>query len=396
VTAVSLAPASIAPQELDRLVNAARAVVTEELSRRTGRPVGPGTLQSRLAEGLRELNAQLTHDRESRRSGYLSLPPLQLAYLAHHFPMHAAKVALLCREYLAERPVTSGPLRIMDVGAGPLSAAAGAVLALGGPAEIIAVDRATQMMKLGDLALKRMFSDVTTTLKTAGVRDVPQDMRLFKPHLTIAANVIGELTPPERQDFLMRAWDALEEGTHLLIVEPGTRIHSQGLVDAREALRLARRINILGPCMASVDCPLVGSRDWCHAEREAQFPKAYLEIARSAGLTPESLKFSHLWLAKLPPPKRATNILRIIGGPMTPDPRTVLRYACGPHGRVTLEAPPGGVLTTSPRGALVDITGLKQRAETPGKGPPSGNRSLEHRHGGPGRHSRRGPSRRPS
>ena len=336
--------------ELGRLVSAAHSVVAAELSRRTGKSVGPALLRDRLAESVRELNAQLTTDKGRRANGYLNDPRLQLAYLAHHLPMHAAKTSVLIREVAPARPAAE-TVCILDVGAGPLSASLGALMAWPGKAEIHGVDRATGMMRMGQDVLGKLAPEARAVLHAASVREVPALARKVKPHLVVAANVIGELAREERAEFLVKTWDALPEGSHFLVMEPGTRVHGQGLVEAREALRAAREVHIAAPCIGHPRCPLLGSKDWCHADRLAQWPHEYLDVARRAGLAPQELKFSYLWLTRKPAEKTPSPLLRLIGGPMSPRPGVTLRYACGAQGRVTLEGGSGSPWTDCPGSA---------------------------------------------
>src|SRR5205814_1743583 len=86
--------------------------------------------------------------------------------------------------------ITPGELRILDVGAGPLSASAGALVALGAPVRIHAIDRAEQMMQLGKRALHALpgGSETQVVLETADVRAAIARMRRFAPWLTVLGN----------------------------------------------------------------------------------------------------------------------------------------------------------------------------------------------------------------
>src|SRR5688500_10721146 len=99
---------------MERITAAARAVAVAGLQRRMKGKASPQVAQARLAEGLRALNALLTTHRGERPGDYLADPRLQLAYLCHHLPIHAAKVASLLGENLPADPPR--PLTILDVG----------------------------------------------------------------------------------------------------------------------------------------------------------------------------------------------------------------------------------------------------------------------------------------
>lgn len=358
-----------------RLTAAAQRVALRVLAERLRRPVPPAVLLERLALGLRTLNELLTSRRGDRHGDYLSDPRLALAYLAHHLPMHAAKVALLVQETCPVRPVPPAePVRILDVGAGPLSAALGAVWAWGGtPARVVALDRVGSMMRLGLDVLRELFPSVEATLETAGVDQAPRLARALSPHLTVLANVLGELgdgvrAVGHRASLLQRLVEAAPPDGHVLVVEPGTRLHGQQLVAVREALRQDGGMHVWGPCVGFPACPLLGREDWCHAERNLPWPKDYVALANMAGIRADRLKFSWLWLSRTPPPAPAPGLLRLIGGTMTPRPREHLRYACGPRGMLTLAWDP----------AQAGVETLSQAARGSTAVPPPGVRTLGH------------------
>jgi hypothetical protein len=344
---------------------ASRAVAEAELHRRAGRRLSPRETEARLAEGLRRLNALLTRDRATRRASYLSDPPLMLAYLCHHFPVHAAKVAILCRENLATPPAR--PWRVLDVGAGPLSACAGALAAFPGPALVHAVDLSGTMMRLGLRVLEALCPDAQVTLEVATAQAVAaRTPPAAGVDLLVMANVLGELGGSGHDDHerlsvcqgLLRA-----APRHVLLLEPGTRIHAQALVRVRERILAwgdgGDGWTVAAPCVGQPACPMLRGPHWCHADREITWPDAYLRLARAAGLQPESLRFSSLWLTRDPVPPHPPGTLRLVGGPMDPGDGRLLRYACGPQGRVTLAGRGGHAAEAwarAPRGALTRVS----------------------------------------
>jgi hypothetical protein len=387
---------------LELLSNAAFEAAAAEIRERARKDLPEGAVMSRLAEGLSLLHGQLTHSADERRKGYLSEPRMQIAYLAHHFAMHGAKVGILTREALARWKLPEGRLRILDVGAGPLSASAGAALALGVPVDVLAVDHVGAMMKLGAPVLRKLCPDSNVTLREADVQAVPQLVKDWKPHLVVAANVVGELGEKPRRQWLWNTAAALGPDAHLLLLEPGTREHGMGLLEDRELLREGQRVHVWAPCVGEPDCPLRGTRDWCHADRTVVWPERATTLARLAGIESRQLKFSYLWVSPQAPP-RDDALYRLIGGPMRAGGAMTLRYACGPRGKVTLGAhEPAAVqaLTLPDRGTpwlgRTDVREVEdqgnprpargrhpQRSGRPGAGPPPSG----------GRHKRNAPLR---
>ena len=324
---------------MEALCAAALATAAQQLRARARRSLSDAAVGARLAEGLRLLHGQLTRDRARRAKGYLSDPRLQLAYLAHHFPMHATKVAVLVSEAMEAWTPPPGPLRLLDVGAGPLSATAGAMVALGRPAQTLAVDHVGAMMQLGAQAVRHLSPHTNVTLKVADVSVVPALMAQHQPHLTVVANVLGELGPATRAAWLHQVVAALPPQGHLLLLEPGTRLHAWALAQDRAALLARGKVHVWAPCIGHPTCPMASGTDWCHADRPVAWPEAYTQLAARAGIDARHLKFSHLWLSPQPPPPAGNApTLRLVGGPMQAAGDRLLRYACGPRGRVTLQA----------------------------------------------------------
>jgi ribosomal protein RSM22 (predicted rRNA methylase) len=78
--------------------------------------------------------------------------------------------------------------------------------------------------------------------------------------LVTVSYVLGELAPDARDRLLDRAARAARL---LVVVEPGTPAGYQRVIEARSAL-IKRDFTVVAPCPHQHDCPLAGTRDWCH------------------------------------------------------------------------------------------------------------------------------------
>lgn len=299
------------------------------------------------AESVTELSRAFTTDREDRRPDYLSAPRLRAAYLVYFLVTGAATaIAAMARTGLDFRE-SDVPLRVLDLGSGPLSASIGAgYFARSRPLDVTAVDRSGAALKDG----RDLFAALHPTASVRTVQSDLRDRRLRSKlgrdvDLVIAANVFNEW--PDRKgsgidDAAALCATLLEQhispnGT-LLIIEPAARASSRRLIALRERLVELGAGHISAPCVGAEHCPLapLGMRDWCHSERTWQRPAHIEAIDKAIGHRRDTLKFSFLALTPTQPEPRSADSYRAIGGLMR-DERAVRRYLCGPDGRIVVQ-----------------------------------------------------------
>jgi hypothetical protein len=288
--------------------------------------------RSRLPKAVAELHALFTTDRGKRDRKYLDRPHIVAAYEALYAPRNAAKIAHL----VAETVPGDGPIRVLDLGSGPLVGVLGAACARSlGPS--VAMDVSKGALRRGEALLERLGWG-------GSVRTVAGDLRrpwglTERFDLVVLANVLNELGDPRRGGetrlrVVEQALSALDEGGVVLILEPATRVHGRALMRIRD--ELAGEVPIAAPCAGAEACPLLKRRgDWCHAERPAPRVAEVDKLARKAGIQPGPLKMSYLALGGQPPGAG----LRVIGGMMRAR-GAEMRYACGPDGLVELKGRP--------------------------------------------------------
>ncbi|HAN32378.1 MAG TPA: hypothetical protein DCQ06_12355 [Myxococcales bacterium] len=325
----------------------------EQLLRSSYRPRQSGKNQKDLvrahAHALRKLSGRFTDRRSERKAGYMASPESRAAYLLYYVLTGAATIqAALYRSAWRAPKVEGRSLRVLDLGAGPMTASLGFALIYDGPIDITAVDASRAALQDGKRLMKEVRPDVRVKLIDGNLRDGRLRQHLGQDYdLILCSNVLNEFPEAVRRerdrpsaalklvsDLLTRR---LSSHGRVLLVEPASRSASNVLIRLRDRLVAEERGQILGPCVGTDRCPLGGAkaRNWCHSELPWRRPRLVEDCDRLLGHRRDRLKWS--WLLLSPPSTPCTahrdSVYRVIGGVMGDNPRK--RYLCGNRGRVT-------------------------------------------------------------
>lgn len=319
--------------------------------------------RSPVARDVAELSRLFGSEKGAREAGYLRRPSERRAYLAWYAPRNAARIGLMLDELASEGvlPRWERP-RVLDLGAGPLAGVLGAWVAFGSVGRSLAVDLAAAAMSDGVELLRRVEADVEhVDTRVANLQQASAWGTRGPFDLVVIANSLGELGDP-RRDVAARAavveeaLARLAPGGRVLVVEPGTRIHGQGLMRVRDALVARKRAAALAPCTGAAACPLLTvPGGWCHVELPWRPPESARKLAEQAGLSASPLKHSYLLLSREGDAPRG---LRLVGGTMRSGAGASLverRYACTAEGLVELRRKGGlpAEVSRPPRGAVL-------------------------------------------
>ena len=286
-----------------------------------------------VIEGVRRLSALFTTGQDRRLAHYLADRSLRRAYLMYFFPVNYAKVAGLLREMPA---LPARPLRILDVGSGPGTAALAILdhLTRLGQAghqgsEVIAADRSRHALQEADAlwasmtkgwpgkpacAFRAVRADAERTDARVPWKEGPFD-------LIILANSLNELFCSSVDPLAARAkcletlLKALASDGTLMIIEPALRETTRALHHVRDRLVAERLATVYSPCLHERPCPaLAREDDWCHEERPWAPPAVVQEIDRAVGFIKDALKFSYLLLRKdgLTIAERGLQVYRVV------------------------------------------------------------------------------------
>ena len=215
-----------------------------------------------------------------------------LAYALTRLPATYAAVAAALSAVAQARPAFA-PRTLIDVGAGPGTAAWAAAQGFATIAEIRLVDDNPPMQALARalLAASDQAALRNATYATGSLADVsagPAD-------LVIASYVIGELA----LDALAQAAEVLwsRAGAMLVVIEPGTPAGFARIRDLRARL-IARGAHVAAPCPHDAACP-IAAPDWCHFARRLARSRGH-QRTKGAALAYEDEKFAYVALARAP------------------------------------------------------------------------------------------------
>ncbi|MCI0351622.1 MAG: small ribosomal subunit Rsm22 family protein [Acidobacteriales bacterium] len=275
------------------LPRALSAAIEEQVSRFDGKAL------ARAAEAL-----SLAYRRESQRTkGFLGSDLHRAAYLVTRMPATYAAVRAVLEEARLRLPqanITS----LLDLGAGPGTAAWAAAEVFPSIAHITLLERNAELIRLGkSLAAHSPHSALAKAQWEQA--DLNSAVHLRPYDLVVLSYSLGELGAGE--PLVRSAWAAVQVA--LAVVEPGTPRGFGTILDARRAL-LAAGGHVAAPCPHDRECPMVSSKnDWCHFAERLERSAAH-RYAKGAGMGYEDEKFSYVVVTKPEVARVAARILR--------------------------------------------------------------------------------------
>ncbi|HEX7897129.1 MAG TPA: small ribosomal subunit Rsm22 family protein [Planctomycetota bacterium] len=233
-------------------------------------------------EGVRELS-DMFNGVTPRRPGYLASTKLRRAYVHYYLPVNAEKVARVLAE--RDRYAPPGrPLRVLDFGCGPGTAAVAWLLGKRPTASLTLVDVVDEAL---DDA--RWFCGQLGATPAWG-HEIPEGETY---DLILAANVYAETDPGLERH--------LAPDGHLVVIEPALKQTTRALMAWRDQ-RVREGWKIAAPCLGQTTCPMLSRSDiWCHMDVPWPRPAGVAEVDRRLGLDKESLKYAYMVLTKTGP-----------------------------------------------------------------------------------------------
>lgn len=235
-----------------------------------------------VVDGVRELS-DMFNGVLPRRPGYLSSRRLRRAYVQYYLPVNAEKIARVLAE--RDRYAPPGrPLRVLDFGCGPGTAAIAWLLGRRPTASLTLVDVVDEALDDARWFCGQLGAQVRSSTS------VPEGETF---DLILAANVYNETDPKLERH--------LEPDGHLVVVEPALKDTTRALQLWRDQ-RVREGWRIAAPCLGQVTCPMTGRSDlWCHMDVPWPRPATVAEVDRRLGLDKESLKYAYMVLTKTGP-----------------------------------------------------------------------------------------------
>jgi ribosomal protein RSM22 (predicted rRNA methylase) len=230
-------------------------------------------------------------------------PEEAAAYAAFRLPATFAAASAALAEAHERLPAWT-PRTLLDVGAGPGTAAWAAVTLWPGIEQITLIEREAAMIALG----QRLASS-SPLAALRGARWQRADLAgawEAAPHdLVVAAYVLGELAEERDTGLLRTLWEAAS-GV-LLLIEPGTPAGFARIRQARQHL-LDAGARVIAPCPHNAPCPMP-AHDWCHFAQRVARSRLHRQV-KGGELSYEDEKFSYVALARLPATPNQGRVIR--------------------------------------------------------------------------------------
>jgi ribosomal protein RSM22 (predicted rRNA methylase) len=240
------------------------------------------------------------HAAGARATGRLSEVE-RAAYLAVRMPAIYGALRMVfeeLRERIPDAPVQS----LLDLGAGPGTAAWAAVAAIPALSEILCLEQDREFIAVG-----RRLASASPSQAVRDARWTEANLRadpLLPPaDLVVLSYVTGEFESAAR--LIERAWSAARIA--LIVIEPGTPRGFASVRAARDQLTRSSAA-IAAPCPHAGECPMKDP-DWCHFAARIERTRLHRQL-KSGDLGHEDEKFSYVIASRLPVRPAESRIVR--------------------------------------------------------------------------------------
>jgi ribosomal protein RSM22 (predicted rRNA methylase) len=215
--------------------------------------------------------------------------------LAYAFARMPATFAAAIAVFNALREVCDfAPQSLLDIGAGPATAAFAAMQAFPSLADIRLVEANPVMRALGN---ELIAQSQHPALRAASYGALPgRDANAATADLVTAGYVVGEIAPAERTAFARTLWASTAQA--LVVIEPGTPAGYERIIELRSLL-IGEGAHVAAPCPHDGDCPLTAP-DWCHFAKRLPRSRDHLQV-KGAEVPFEDEKSSYVALMRRPP-----------------------------------------------------------------------------------------------
>lgn len=244
---------------------------------------------------------------EAYRRGEFAASPLKssahrLAYLQVRMP---ATYAACTHVFEKTRETVSDfqPRSLIDMGAGPGTAAWAAIEFFPSLEHISLIERDAELVRIGK-ALAPESPSLALRQANWSVADVrsfavpPQDV-------IVLSYALGELSIGDARRIVTACWKAAKL---LVLIEPGTPKAFARMAEIRKQL-IAEGATVAAPCPHECECPLLTRGDWCHFSERLERTAAHRKM-KGGSLGYEDEKFTYLAVTRLPIVRRAGRIVR--------------------------------------------------------------------------------------
>jgi 16S rRNA G966 N2-methylase RsmD len=289
--------------------------------------------EHQLVQTIQGLSDRFTKERSELSQDYFADPASLCAYGLFFFPQSYVRTQFVLQEIVSRGWNPTGPLSILDLGAGAGPASFSAV-SLIDSARITAVDRSPAALSM----MKRIASDCSSSWPHLEFEFHVDDLwRWIKAQdrkwdLILASFSLNESGFSFEQATAILA-NALTDHGMIIVIEPALRSTSESLEAWRDNIAQRGNLHIWGPCLHSDPCPLLKEgKFWCHEVRSWKSPVSLTFLNRHLYRQIHVLKFSFLAFGKETPQPVGSFSFRLIS-PVSKQKRKLIFTGCTSEGK---------------------------------------------------------------
>jgi len=263
----------------------------------------------RLATDTKSLSDFFTSERDELKANYFNDPGLRDAYIATYFPMNAAKVFNCLTQALEMNALPdTTPLRVLDLGSGPGTAAIASSIFL---SQIDSKRIVDFLLVEENGAMAREAVSITNRIQNKNHFFEVKTEHISRRHLykilgdqkfdiILAANLLNEFEDENDAEKLAKACatDFLKDDGLLIVIDPALKESARSLMRLRDRIVHSTDMGVMAPCLHQKECPMLAAneRDWCHFYIEWERPELIRQLDDLTGLDHTHLKMAYLIL----------------------------------------------------------------------------------------------------
>jgi ribosomal protein RSM22 (predicted rRNA methylase) len=265
-----------------------------------------------IASAAKRLSFAFTSERRAISKDYLANAEHLDAYAAAFLLPNAAKVLHGLQQIDAGGLIPAdGPLKVLDLGAGPGTAilAASSYLAHTRPGRevrFVAIEQNQGALTMAHALFKHVappehvFESAALDLSSASLRSL---LGVSTFDIVIAANLLNEMDEEKAFQLCEELVSTLlcAKGC-LLIIDPALRETTRPLMRLRNRLLKSGASRVVAPCLHQQRCPMLAAheRDWCHFYIDWDRPDYLRKLDTLSGMDHTHLKMAYFILAQQP------------------------------------------------------------------------------------------------
>jgi len=279
-----------------------------------------------VATTAKELSLAFTSERAAREADYMSSPEKLAAYVAAFLLPNAVKVARCLGQI--PMPAEGRPVSVLDIGAGPGTAALAASCFFaakrpGAEVRIAAIDRSRKALELAHRLFK-LVAPPEHLLESAaaeiGQRGTSGILGGHRFDVIVMANFLNEMSDERSACDLCHELVSkhLDPAGSLIIIDTALRETTRPIMALRDRLVGEGIASVAAPCLHQMSCPMLAAneRDWCHFYIDWERPEYLVKLDELSGMDHRHLKMSYMIFRQVEAKAEREELSRVVSSPL--------------------------------------------------------------------------------